>query len=227
MAEEDGRVIGGALAIEREGVWGLSLLVVRPDHQSSGVGRALLERAHEYADGGRAARSSSPRPTRARCAPTPAPASSCTRAWTPRAARRDGAAARRPRRRRRATSRSPRPSTAHVRGAAHGADIAASWRWASTLLVVPERGYAVLGADGDVRLLAAFDEDAARDLLRAALAAAPGGEAPRRVDHRRAAVGDRRSCLEAGLELRTDAGAVFVGGDVGPFTPYLPSGAFL
>ena len=34
-------------------------------------------------------------------------------------------------------------------------------------------------------------------------------------------------CVEAGLELRTGAGAVFLGGDVGPFRPYLPSGAYL
>jgi hypothetical protein len=34
-------------------------------------------------------------------------------------------------------------------------------------------------------------------------------------------------CLEAGLELRMDLGAVFLGGDVGPFVPYLPSGAYL
>ena len=37
----------------REGVWGLSLLVVRPDAQSSGVGRELLDRAYEYGDGAR------------------------------------------------------------------------------------------------------------------------------------------------------------------------------
>ena len=34
-------------------------------------------------------------------------------------------------------------------------------------------------------------------------------------------------CVEARLELRTDSGALFLGGDVGPFQPYLPSGAYL
>jgi hypothetical protein len=29
------------------------------------------------------------------------------------------------------------------------------------------------------------------------------------------------------LELRSDCGAVFLAGDVGPFAPYLPSGAYL
>ena len=40
-----------------------------------------------------------------------------------------------------------------------------------TLLVVPERGYAVM-RNGAVRTLAAFDDAAAQDLLRAALAGA-------------------------------------------------------
>ena len=42
-----------AIAIRREGIWGLSLLIVRPDQQSAGVGSALLRRANEYADGAR------------------------------------------------------------------------------------------------------------------------------------------------------------------------------
>src|SRR5215213_8488892 len=40
---DDGGLAGAALALVREGVWGLSLLIVRPDLQSAGVGRALLE----------------------------------------------------------------------------------------------------------------------------------------------------------------------------------------
>ncbi len=53
VAERDGGVVGGALAIVREGVWGLSLLVVRPDAQSSGAGRELLARAFAYGEGAR------------------------------------------------------------------------------------------------------------------------------------------------------------------------------
>ncbi len=76
-----------------------------------------------------------------------------------------------------------------------------------------------------MRLLAAFDADSASDLLRAALA---------RAGDRKANVSwitssqqwAMRVCLEAGLEL-TVAGAVCLDGDVGTFTPYLPSGAFL
>ena len=34
-------------------------------------------------------------------------------------------------------------------------------------------------------------------------------------------------CRDAGLELRTTHGGVFADGDIGPFAPYIPSGAFL
>src|SRR3954464_7442804 len=48
VAEEDGRLTGCAIALVREGVWGLSLLVVPPDHQSGGLGRELLQAAWRY-----------------------------------------------------------------------------------------------------------------------------------------------------------------------------------
>src|SRR5215216_2245116 len=49
----DGTLAGAAIAILREGIWGLSLLAVRPRAQSSGLGRTLLERALSYGDGAR------------------------------------------------------------------------------------------------------------------------------------------------------------------------------
>jgi hypothetical protein len=93
------------------------------------------------------------------------------------------------------------------------------------VLVLPDGGYAAHN-QGDVRLLAAFDALAARTLLRAVLARAPAG--------RSAAVpwltGDQAwavdVALDAGLELRLE-GALFLSGETGPFTPYLPSGAYL
>jgi hypothetical protein len=93
------------------------------------------------------------------------------------------------------------------------------------VLVVPDRGYAVLREGGGLRLLAATDDDAARALLRAALAGARGEIT---VDW----LGERQRwaldvCLEAGLELRVNGGVVFTQGEIGPFRPYLPSGAFL
>ena len=53
VATRDGAIVGCALALRREDVWGLSLLIVHPDAQSSGTGSALLRRAHEYAEGAR------------------------------------------------------------------------------------------------------------------------------------------------------------------------------
>src|SRR5919206_3220696 len=53
VATDGDEVIGAALALVREGLWGLSLLVVRPGRQSGGAGRALLHAALEHADGTR------------------------------------------------------------------------------------------------------------------------------------------------------------------------------
>ena len=65
-----------------------------------------------------------------------------------------------------------------MRGAAHGPDIGVQLEMGQTLLIAPERGYAVIGADdGELRMLAAFDDDGARELLRAALALAGDREA--------------------------------------------------
>jgi GNAT superfamily N-acetyltransferase len=223
VAERDGEIIGAATAIVREGVWGLSLLVVRPDAQSAGAGRELLARAYEYGDGvrgrivlasadGRALRAYArlglhlhPAVTArgvARAEPVP----------------------------------ELRPGTADdlplteavdraVRGAAHGEDVLAIVEAGGRLLVLPERGYAVIRG-GSIRLLAAFDTESAATLLRGCLALAGGEESFVRwlTSAQDWAV---RPCLDAGLELVGDGGAVFLEGDVGPFAPYIPSGAYL
>ncbi|NBE53310.1 GNAT family N-acetyltransferase [Streptomyces boluensis] len=46
--DPDGKALGVALSSRREGTWGLSLLVVVPEAQGKGVGRALLEHAVAY-----------------------------------------------------------------------------------------------------------------------------------------------------------------------------------
>jgi GNAT superfamily N-acetyltransferase len=223
VAERDGEIVGGALGIVRDGVWGLSLLVVRPDAQSSGAGRELLARAYEYGDGARGwivLASRDPRALRAyaRLGLDLHPAMSAR-----------GVA-------RMTAVPELRPGTADdlpfteavdraVRGSAHGEDILALVEAGSRLLVLPERGYALMRG-AELRLLAAFDDAGAATLLRGCLAEAAGQDAA--VDFitsaQRWAVAP---CLEAGLELRSDGGAVFLGGDVGPFAPYLPSGAYL
>ena len=190
MAERDGTVVGCSLAIVREGVWGLSLLVVSPDAQSSGVGRELLARARDYGDGARGwivLASRDPRALRsyARLGLDLHPAL---------------AARGRPRRVTRPPEVRPGtladlPLTAEVdravRGAAHGDDIAALLESGGELLVLPERGYAVVRDGGVVRLLAAHDEDAAATLLRACLAARGRPRGGRRVDHQRPGLGGR------------------------------------
>ena len=55
VAENDGEVVGVALALVREDVWGLSLFGIRPEHQGKGVGRGLLDATLGYAEGRRGA----------------------------------------------------------------------------------------------------------------------------------------------------------------------------
>jgi GNAT superfamily N-acetyltransferase len=224
VAERDGELAGAALAIERDGLWGLSLLVVDPPHQSGGVGRALLSRSLEYAQRGRRGAiilaSPDPRAVRAYAqAGFEAHPSFCAQGRprplaAPPEVREGGAGD---------GALIERVDLA-IRGAAHGSDIEAYLR-AECRLLVSDRGYAVVGRGG-VRLLAAFDDEAAAALLRAALASAPAGEdfSVEWMTARQAwAIGP---VLDSGLPL-TYGGAVFVRGDVGPFRPYLPSGAYL
>jgi GNAT superfamily N-acetyltransferase len=225
VSDGDGDLAGAALAIDRDGLWGLSLLVVDPARQSAGVGRALLARSLEYAEGGRrgAVILASPDPRALRAyARAGFAAHPCFRAQgrpkaaAPPAGVRDGGPDDLP--------LVERVDLA-VRGAAHGSDIEAMLRADCRLLVAADRGYAVVGRGG-IRVLGALDEPAAVDLLRAGLAAAPAGAdfSVEWITARQAwAVGP---VLDAGLSLMSE-GAVFVRGDVGPFQPYLPSGAYL
>jgi GNAT superfamily N-acetyltransferase len=225
VAQDGGRPVGAALALVREGLWGLSLLVVRPEAQSAGVGRALLERTLEYGSGARGAVILSSDDSRALRAYARAGfdlhpavhARGVPQGVDPPPAVRAGGPGDRP-----LTEEVDRA----VRGAAHGADVDRLLEGGARLLVLDGRGYAVL-REAEVVLLAARDEDAARALLRAALAAAPPDRSVR-LNWLTAAQGWAvEVALEARLELRSGGGAVFRRGDVGPFRPYLPSGAYL
>ena len=68
VGENDGEITGAAIALLREGVWGLSLLVVDPARQSAGLGRELLARASAYGDA--PAGATCRRPTRGPCRQT-------------------------------------------------------------------------------------------------------------------------------------------------------------
>lgn len=220
--DEAGTIVGCALALLREGVWGLSLLVVHPDQQSGGVGGALLRRAHAYADGAKGRiimATQDPRALRAyfRLGLDLHPAVSAV--GTPKVTAPDGL---------RVGGVEDLPLIArvdrHVRGAAHGPDMEAMLAMGNRLLIAPERGYAVYRESG-LRVLAAFDDAAASDLLRGVLARAEGEVTIYNLTAlQQWAI---TVAVDAGLELRTNVGGLFVGGDVGPFTPYLPSGAFL
>ncbi len=223
VAEEDGRLVGAALAIVREGVWGLSLLIVHPDRQSSGLGRELLERAHAYGDGARGRiilSSQDPRALRAyaRLGLAPHP---CLRAT---GAPRDVAVPDGVREGGEADFPLLDEISRHVRGAAHQPDLHTYREMDATILVAGEDAYAVL-AHGQLRLLAGRDDAAAQAALRAALAHIDGEATVDWLSARQTwAI---PVCLEAGLQLRTGSGAVWTSGEVGPLTPYLPSGAFL
>ena len=224
VGERKGQVVGAAIAIMREGLWGLSLLVVSPLYQSAGLGRELLARAADY---GRSARGrivlSSPDP-RALAAYVglgldlrPA----AVAAGVPRELELSGAV---------------RPLAAGdeatiddagraVRGATHLGDIASLAAVGHEALVLPGRGYVTSGR-GSVSLLAARDPESAAELLRAALAGA--GPEPIRVEWLTAAQQWAvRVCREAGLAFHLGWGAVLTGGEVGPLAPYLPNGVYL
>ena len=223
LAEEDGRPVGAALAILREGLWGLSLLVVHPDAQSGGIGRALLERTLRYGDGARGgiiASSGDSRALRAyaRAGFAAAPRGPGQRRAAPArgAAGRPRGLARRPRAHRGGRPRGPRrrPRRRH-RGAA------------GRLAHVRRRGARLRARPRDiVACWRRTDEDAARDLLRAVIATAPEGESIR-VEYITAAQGWAVDVvLEAGLALEVHA-RCSCAGTSGRFHPYLPSGAYL
>jgi GNAT superfamily N-acetyltransferase len=224
VAEADGRIAGAALALLREGLWGLSLLVVDPAHQKQGAGRALLERALRHGAGAHGQvilSSDDPRAlqTYARAGLTLFPAA-CAEGVPRGVEMPDGV---------RPLAPADRPMTdaigRHVRGAAHGADLEALAAAGAEVLVLPHGGFAA-HRDGVVRILAARNEEAAKTLLRALLARAPEGRAATVSWLTGSQAWAVDVALEAGLELRLE-GAIFRRGDTGRFAPYLPSGAFL
>jgi len=226
VAERHGELAGASCGLLREGLWGLSLLVTDPPVQGEGIGRELLALAHAYGDGahGRVILSSSdPRAIRAYARlglelhPAVAAKGAPRGAGMPASVRPGGPG----------DLALTEAVDRAVRGAAHGGDILAMLAGGHELLVVPEHGYAMLRGS-QVRLVAATGDEVARDLLRGALArvAELGQEA-----HVEFMTGRQQwaieVCLDHRLDLLADCGCVFTGGDVGPFAPYLPSGAYL
>lgn len=226
-AEQDGRLVGVALATVREGLWFLSLLVVDPDLQGAGTGKRLLEQSLRTAEQARGAWIlSSP---------------------DPRALRRyalagftlePGYAALGP------VDRSRLPAVPDVRegdwerdgglvedvaraqrGAGLGPDLAAMRQAGARLLVTDTargRGFAVLLPSGP-RPLGATSTASAQDLLRAGLAEAGGDASVEFLTARQGWAVD--VVVAAGMAPRP-AASVCRRGDLGPMSPYLPSGAY-
>ncbi len=222
-------IVGLSLAILRDGLWGLSLLVVDPPHQSSGVGRQLLTRALGYCGGcrgGMIVSSADPRALRAY-------------ATSGFAVHPFALALGRPHRERIPAGldvdADGEPDLElvdaidrRIRGASHRPDLPAILDAGGRFLKVAGeqgRGYAIV--DNGPKLLAATTPEVAQRLLWTALALS--------VDDAITLVGhlDARQqwafpvVLEAGLELMPHLGALMLRGDVGELAPYLAHGAYL
>jgi GNAT superfamily N-acetyltransferase len=219
-AEEGGQLLGVALALVRDGMWFLSLLVVRPGHQGKGLGRELLDAALETATDRswilstvepaavrryqRAGFDLHPSytakgvPDRSRL-----PAVQGVRDFLPEDRETLDAV------------------TRELRGAAMGPEVDWVLEQGSRILVVPGKGFSVLRKEG-TGWLGATDQGVARDLLWATLAEAPG-----EVDVDWLTADQQWAidvCLDAHLTLGRGASVCLRGQP--RMSPYLPAGAF-
>ncbi|WP_431678202.1 GNAT family N-acetyltransferase [Kitasatospora sp. KL5] len=230
LAEQDGRAVGAALSLRREGLWLLALYVVDPAVQGQGVGRLLLEHAAGHGRGClRGMLCASPSPAAARryrlAGFTLHPAM-LLRGQVDRAGLLDpgdipvhpGGAAQ---------FHLLDSVDRRLRGAAHGPDHGFMLAHYEELLVADSlagSGYCYRDGGG-VKALAATSKRIATRLLREALARVPDGTEAR-VEFLTAEqewavdVG-----LEVGLSLET-RGYLGLRG-MRPPLPYIPSGAFL
>lgn len=229
VAELDGEIVGVALALIREDVWGFSLFGVSPRHHGKGIGSRVFAPALAYGDGTRGGiilSSEHPAAMRRyflagfRLRPSVSTAGVLDRRGLPAGLRSRPGALEDER-----DVATCAAASRFVRGASHGPDLQRCLEAGGELLVLPDRGF-VMHREGSPFLLAALDEEAATDLMWSAFAAAPPGGSVH-VDFMTAGNDWAIAVsLRARLALSPD-GPVFVRGDVGPMAPYLPSGAYL
>jgi GNAT superfamily N-acetyltransferase len=230
VAVDGETTVGCALALKRETLWGLSLLVVDPTVQSAGTGRRLLDAALTSAEGcDRAIILSSKDPRAMRSYAT------------------SGFALHPQVEANGEPSRDSLPASHHrvragsvadaawadevdraVRGAPRGPDHV---RLASQVEMfitddVDGRGYAYVRGDGSVIAIAATDDDTATALLWRCFAHAIDLGVPIAVEHLNAAQQWAiATCYRARLKV-APSGPVFWRGRTPPLA-YLPSGAYL
>ncbi len=229
VAEDEGRIAGVAIALVREGIWGFSLYAVDEAVQGRGLGRRLLDACLAYgADAGATGwlilSSEHPAAMRryARAGFALAP---CVAAMgIPDLRRAPDAVARVEDAGTAGIPLADRIGRA-VRGAGHGRDLPTALAGGARLLVLEDRGFALMRG-GNAMLLAATDEEAASTVLWAGLAGAPAGSTALIDFMTGAQQWAITVCLDAGLPLSPD-GPVFAKGRLGPLAPYLPSGAYL
>ncbi len=229
LAEDEGRVAGAAISVRRERIWVFSLLAVDAAHRGTGLGKTLLERALAYAEGcegAMIASSSHPAAMRsyARAGfdlhPTLSASGLVRRGAIPSGLSVRGGEEQ--------DLELAADVDRAVRGAAHGPDLAHMLSTSCRLIVAERpsgRGY-VAESKGSPAVLAATEPGVARDLLWACLERTPPDEKAE-VDW----ISGRQNwavpvVLEAGLSL-SPFGPICTRGDLGPLTPYLPSGPFL
>jgi GNAT superfamily N-acetyltransferase len=227
VAVEGDEVIGAAMALLRDGIWGLSMLAVHPGRHARGTGGRLLAAALTHGEGARAGlicSSEDPRATRlyARAGFDLRP---CVSAGgiVDRAALPVGLRSR--------PSDDVEQASALSRGVRGGAydpaDLAMAAGYPGNgLLLIEGRGFALHRDDGSPSVLCATGDEAAADLLWSCWAAGPRGSTVH-VDFISAgqdwAV---RTCLDARLPLSAE-GPLFTRGELGPLRRWLPSGALL
>jgi GNAT superfamily N-acetyltransferase len=233
VATVDEQIVGSALALKRtapdgSSLWGLSLLVVDPAHQSSGAGRALLDAALAYAEDCSTAIILSSTDVRA----MRAYATSGFELFPQMSASGDPTGLP-------SSSRKVREIAAAdfalldaidvgVRGAPHGPDheLMADAQQGFVIDDANGRGYAWVRKDGEIALLAATDDDTATALLWRSLAHLKEIGATAVIDHLNAeqqwAI---KVAYDARLAVKPD-GPVFWRGRTPPRS-YLASGAYL
>jgi GNAT superfamily N-acetyltransferase len=227
VAELGGEVVAIALAIVREGLWGLSLFGVKPGLQGQGIGGPVLAGALQTLPGCRGGiilSSADPRAMRRyvragfAVRPCLAAAGALNRSRLPAGLKSRPGDLDADRDLLDAVSR-------HVRGASHAPDLPMLLDGGGQLLVHDGGGFA-FARDGAPVLLGAYADEVATDLAWSCLATGEAG-APVHLDFLSQgndwAIG---VALDAGLALSPD-GPVFVRGEAGPLAPYLPSGAYL